>query len=241
MSGHLGMDMNGSDATAAAGLNTTKANWDYTGPPLPSTEAQLLLADGNNSAADIHMALSGCARGVTLSQQINATQYVQSTSEAAARLATPAAAVAAGYMAASPTGYPVVYYVNPAIVAANDAARRTLDPQHIDGLVFAATPSGTEVLAAAMYILPASVTRVPQPYAALVQWHQRTDVCGPLQKQAAASFDITGTPPCASGSAHSSTPYVSMVWQVPVAGGPLAIQPPDIQIVEAAVMGASGT
>jgi hypothetical protein len=26
------------------------------------------------------------------------------------------------------------------------------------------------------------------------------------------------------------------VWEVPVAGGPLAIQPPDIQIVEAAVM-----
>ena len=30
--------------------------------------------------------------------------------------------------------------------------------------------------------------------------------------------------------------YVTLVWQVPVAGGPLAIQPPDIQIVEAAVM-----
>jgi hypothetical protein len=29
---------------------------------------------------------------------------------------------------------------------------------------------------------------------------------------------------------------MSMVWQVPVAGGPLAIQPPDIQIVEAATM-----
>ena len=32
-----------------------------------------------------------------------------------------------------------------------------------------------------------------------------------------------------------------MVWQVPVAGGPLAIQPPDIQIVEAAVMASGGT
>jgi hypothetical protein len=31
-----------------------------------------------------------------------------------------------------------------------------------------------------------------------------------------------------------------MVWQVPVAGGPLAVQPPDIQIVEAAVMEVSG-
>jgi hypothetical protein len=32
-----------------------------------------------------------------------------------------------------------------------------------------------------------------------------------------------------------------MVWQVPVAGGPLAIQPPDIQIVEASVMASSGS
>jgi hypothetical protein len=31
------------------------------------------------------------------------------------------------------------------------------------------------------------------------------------------------------------------VWQVPVAGGPLAIQPPDIQIVEAAIMQTTGS
>jgi hypothetical protein len=34
----------------------------------------------------------------------------------------------------------------------------------------------------------------------------------------------------------SATPYMTMVWQVPVAGGPTAIQPEDISIVEAAVM-----
>ncbi len=88
----------------------------------------------------------------------------------------PSAAVAAGYVAVSPTNYPVVYYVNPTIVAANAAAGRTLDPQIVDGLVFAQTPSGQEVLAAAMYLLPSTVTP-PMPYGALVQWHQRTDVC----------------------------------------------------------------
>ena len=36
------------------------------------------------------------------------------------------------------------------------------------------------------------------------------------------------------------TPYMTLVWQVPVAGGPLAIQPPDIQIVEAAIMQSLG-
>ena len=59
-----------------------------------------------------------------------------------------------GYVPVSPTGYPVVYYVNPTIVAGNAAAKKTLDPHSIDGLVYAQTPDGTEVLAAAMEILP---------------------------------------------------------------------------------------
>jgi hypothetical protein len=168
---------------------------------------------------------------------------VQATSAAVDHLATPAEAMADGYRPASPTTYPVVYYVNPSVVAANEAARRSLSPQHVDGLVYATTPSGQSVLAAAMYVLPDSATAVPMPYGALVQWHQRTDVCGPTftsttttSPTSTAPFQITGTPPCGSGSEVRSTPYVTMVWQVPVAGGPLAIQPPDIQIVEAAVM-----
>ena len=172
------MNMNGADASAAAGLNTTKANWHYTGPALPTAEAQELLAQGANGPTDIHMATSGCAPEPTFSQQINATQYVQNTTEAAARYANPFEAVATGYVAVSPTSYPVVYYVNPTILAANAAAKTTLDPNSIDGLVYAQTPGGSEVLAAAMYILPTTLTTPPMPYGALVQWHQRTDVCG---------------------------------------------------------------
>src|ERR1700733_9456334 len=41
-----GMNMNGADASAAAGLHTTKANWNYTGPALPTAEAHELLAKG---------------------------------------------------------------------------------------------------------------------------------------------------------------------------------------------------
>jgi hypothetical protein len=230
-----GMNMNGADASAAAGLNTTKANWHYTGPALPSAEAQELLAQGENGPTDIHMLKSGCATEPTFSDQINAIQYVQSTSQAVSRYTSPSAAVAGGYVPVSPTNYPVVYYVNPAIVAANAAAGRALDPQHVDGLVFAETPSGQGVLAAAMYLLPSTVTP-PMPYGALVQWHQRTDVCGPSSESVANPLQITGVPPCPAGSDQQSTPFMTMVWQVPVAGGPLAIQPPDIQIVEAAVM-----
>jgi hypothetical protein len=241
MGGGNSMDMNGADASAAAGFNTTTPNWHYTGPALAQAEAQALLTDGNNGPVDIHMAQSGCAPALTAAQDIGAAQYVQQTSAAVAPYATPAAAIAAGYVAASPTDYPVVTYVNPTIVAANAAAKRTLDPHHVDGLVYATTPSGTDVLVAAMYILPSTVANVPMPYGALVQWHRRTQVCGPATPSPTMPFDITGFPPCPSGSVLRPTPYVSMVWQVPVAGGPLAIQPPDIQMVEAAVMQSSGT
>jgi hypothetical protein len=240
MSGTAGMDMNGADASAAAGLNTVKPNWHYTGTALPQAEARTLLADGNNGPVDIHMAQSGCAARLTSAENLGAEQYVQATSAAVSRYATPPAAVAAGYVPASPTGYPVVYYVNPGIEAANAAARRTLDPQHVDGLVYAATPTGP-VLAAAVYVLPATETRVPMPYGALVQWHRRTAVCGTGTTTAAMPFAIAGYPPCPGRTTLQPTPYLSMVWQVPVAGGPLAIQPPDIQIVEAAIMQTSGS
>ncbi len=230
-----GMNMNGADASAAAGLNTTKADWHYTGPALTTTEARELLAQGVNGPRDIHMLMSGCTTEPTFSQQINAAQYVQTTSQAVARYTFPSAATAAGYVAVSPTSYPVVYYVNPAIVAANAAAGRSLDPRYVDGLVFAQTPSGQQVLVAAMYLLPSTVTP-PMPYGALVQWHQRTDVCGPSSGSSSNAFEITGVSPCPVGSVQQSTPFMTMVWQVPVAGGPLAIQPPDIQIVEAAIM-----
>ena len=241
MSGSNGMDMNGSDASAAAGFNTTTPNWHYTGAAIPQAEASELLAAGNNGPSDIHMAVSGCAPSLTAADDIGAVQYVQATSAAVSGYTTPAEAMAAGYEPASPTDYPVVAYVNPTIVAANAAAQRTLDPQHVDGLVYASTPSGGDVLAAAMYILPATETKVPMPYGALVQWHRRTQVCGPATPSPSMPFDITGYPPCAAGTQLQPTPYVSLVWQVPVAGGPLAVQPPDIQIVEAAVMQQSGT
>jgi hypothetical protein len=234
-----GMNMNGADASAAAGLNTTKANWDYTGPALPTAEAQELLAQGVNGPTDIHMAADGCTSEPTFSQQINATQYVQNTTEAVARYANPSEAMAAGYVAVSPTDYPVVYYVNPTIVAANEAAKKSLDPNSIDGLVYAQTPAGSDVLAAAMYILPSTLTSPPMPYGPLVQWHQRTNTCGPSLFSTDGALKITGVAPCAQGTVQKSTPYMTMVWQVPVAGGPLAIQPPDIQIVEASVMAAS--
>ena len=230
------MNMNGADASAAAGLNATTTNWHYTGPALPAELAAELLTDGENGPDDVHMASSGCAPEPTFSQEIAAFSYVAATSDAAAKFATPASAVAGGYQLVSPANYPVTYYVNPEIVASNAWERRTLDPDSIDGLVYAQMPSGQQVLAAAFYILPNTVTIPPAPYGALVQWHQRTDVCSPSTPSGSSPLSISGVPPCAVGTVRQTTPYLSMVWQLPVAGGPLAIQPPDLQILEAAVM-----
>ena len=235
------MNMNGSDASAAAGLNATTANWTYTGPALPTQLANELLADGPNGPGDVHMASSGCAKEPTFGEEIGAFTYVQATSNAASKYPTPTSAEVAGYRLVSPVGYPVTYYVNPLILAANASAKRTLDSKAIDGLVYAETPSGQEVLAAAFYVLPSSETASLAPYGALVQWHQRTDVCTPTASSGTDVLSISGFAPCAPGSLQRATPYLTMVWQLPVAGGPLAIQPPDIQIVEAAVMATSGS
>jgi hypothetical protein len=237
MGGKGTMNMNGTDASAAAGLNTVKANWHYTGPALPSSLTQVLLANGGNGPEQVHMAVSGCTPRPTATEELKAVQFVQATSDAVGGYTSPAAAEAAGYVDVSPTNYPIVYYVNPTTVAQNEAAGRTLDPSAIDGLVFATTPSGSQVLAAVMYLLPPpQATDPPMPYGSLVQWHQRRGVCVPETASSTSPFEITGFTPCLAGSTVGPTPYVSMVWQVPVAGGPLAIQPPDIQILEAATM-----
>lgn len=230
------MNMNGADASAAAGLNATRPSWSYTGPALPTQLANQLLADGGNGPKDIHMSASGCAKEPTFGEEIGAFTYVQATSSAAAKFPTPASAQAAGYELVSPASYPVTYYVNPTIVASNAAAKRTLDPSSLDGLIYTTTPSGQEVLAGAFYVLPSTVSHPPAPYGALVQWHQRTGVCASTTPSPASALHISGFSPCATGSARQATPYLTMVWQLPVAGGPLAIQPPDIQIVEAAIM-----
>ena len=65
------MDMNGADASAAAGYNTTTPNWHYNGPaPFRRPRRSQLLADGNNGPRDIHMAESGCAPSLTAAETI---------------------------------------------------------------------------------------------------------------------------------------------------------------------------
>ena len=205
---------------------------------LPQAEAETLLADGNNGPIDIHMAESGCAPSLTAAAG-DRRRAVRAGDQRgrARRMPTPAAAVAAGYVPASPTDYPVVTYVNPDHRGGQRGGATDARPPATSTV--SSTPRCPRARRARRRHVhpPATVTNVPMPYGALVQWHRRTQVCGPATPSpdhALRHHRVTRR--ARAARSLQPTPYVSMVWQIPVAGGPLAIQPPDIQIVEAAVM-----
>jgi hypothetical protein len=105
-----------------------------------------------------------------------------------------------------------------------------MNPNTMDSLVYATTPYGP-VLVAAMYLMPGQGDG-PMPYGCLVQWHAHTNLC-----TSTTTGQIDGLQPCNAGSRPDpTTPFMTHVWQVPVAGGPLAIDPSDLQVVEAAIM-----
>ena len=231
----LGMDMNGADASAAGGFNTTKANWDYTGPPLPSALARLLLADGATTPR------TSTWRGAAA--PLRSPSPNSSTPSSTCR---PPAPPSAGSQPRRGGGRRL-----PAGVAERLPIDVLREPHHRGGQrggpaqpqpgprrrprlrPDARRQRGT----GGRHVHPApTVDSSPMPYGALVQWHRRPPVCGTATDGGDHALQITGYPPCAAGTTLQPTPYVTMVWQVPVAGGPLAIQPPDIQIVEAAVM-----
>ena len=168
------------------------------------------------------LARSGCAKEPTFSDQIGAAQYVQATSQAVGRYATPAVAQAAGYEAVSPTDYPVVYYVNPTIVTANRVRRthvrsRCRRRPRLCHDTFGGTGSGrSHVLASRR---PHSKVR----QCPTVRSSSGTNAPACVFPRPASPTDplpISGFAPCTAGSTTGPTPYLTMVWQVPVAGGP---------------------
>jgi hypothetical protein len=211
---------------AMAGLGVTDAHWKYTGPALPAAEVNELLTVGATTDAGHKMQTPDCSAAPTSQQILGATQYVQATSAAVAKYKDLSAAIAAGYFPITSTSYPVVHYLNPAYMNTKDL----MNPNTVDSLVYATTPYGP-VLVAAMYLLPGSGNG-PMPYGCLVQWHAHTNLCTNDR-----TGQIDGFTPCKPGTSHSGpTPMMTHVWQVPVSGGPLAIDPSDLQVVEAAIM-----
>jgi hypothetical protein len=212
--------------SAMAGLDVTDPDWKYTGPPLPASEVADLTTVSARTDAGHNMQTPICTATPTAQQVLGATEYVQVTSAAVAKYKNLSAAIAAGYYPITNTSYPVVHYLNPAYMNTKDL----MNPNTVDSLVYATTPYGP-VLVAAMYLMP-GLGNGPMPYGCLVQWHQHTNLCTNDQ-----THKIDGFKPCPAGtSPEGPTPMMTHVWQVPVAGGPLAIDPSDLQVVEAAIM-----
>jgi hypothetical protein len=211
--------------SAMAGLNVVDANWKYTGPALAATEVKTLTTSSEEQDKGHEMQTPNCTTAPTAQQMLGATQYVQATSAAVAKYKDLDAALAAGYFPITNPNYPVVHYLNYKYMNRQDI----MNPNAVDSLVYATTPYGP-VLVAAMYLMPGHGDG-PMPYGCLVQWHAHTNLCSN------ASGEIVGLQPCAAGSTpEPTTPFMTHVWQVPVPGGPLAIDPSDLQVVQAAIM-----
>lgn len=214
------------DMSGMAGLGVTDANWKYTGPALPAAEVNELTVASDEQDKGHLMQTPNCTTTPTDQQVLGATQYVQATSAAVAKYKNLSTALADGYVPITTTSYPVVHYLNARYMNKQDI----MNPNAVDSLVYATTPYGP-VLVAAMYLMPGSHDG-PMPYGCLVQWHAHTNLCSSNQ-----SGQIDGLQPCSPGShPDPTTPFMTHVWQVPVAGGPLAIDPSDLQVVEAAIM-----
>jgi hypothetical protein len=225
-SSKTGGDASSMNMSGMAGLGVTDPTWKYTGPPLPAAEVAQLTTVSATTDEGHKMQTPGCDAKPTSEEVLGATQYVQATSAAVAKYRDLSVAKADGYVPITNPNYPVVHYLNLAYMNMKDV----LNPTTVDSLVYATTPYGP-VLVAAMYLMPGQGNG-PMPYGCLVQWHAHTNLC-----TSATTHQIDGFTPCPPGSYHyGSTPMMTHVWQVPVSGGPLAIDPSDLQVVEAAIM-----
>jgi hypothetical protein len=235
-----GMAMGGSTSTTASsahrgtmdmpGMNGQPyPNWHYTGPPLPAPEVSLLTAVFKDTEKGHAMQTPNCTTAPTGAQTEAAMGLVQSTSSAVAKYTNLSAAVAAGYFPITDTRYPVVHYLNYRYMNHQDV----LDPNHVQSLVYAFTPYGP-VLVAAMYLMPSEGDKGPMPGGCLTQWHAHTNLCTGGPSGLISGFQTNGV--CPTGENALQTPEMMHVWQVPVPGGPLTMDPTDQQIIEAAIM-----
>ena len=172
-----------------------------------------------------------CTASATAAQQRAAVQLVNASWRGAQQYRSLAAARAAGYRPVTPSGLPVVHYLNPAFYRDTLLGGPVLDTSQPQSLVYANTPKGA-VLAAAMYIsTPRGAT--PQPGGCLTQWHVHTNLC---LRAGLGVAGVTGAghPACPAGSRNRVTPAMMHVWFVPIPGGPTAVDAPDALVVRAA-------
>ena len=204
------MNMNGADASAAAGLNTTKSNWHYTGPALPAAEVQQLSGPGRERTrrdphggqrvrAGAHVLPADQCHAVRPEHQPGRGSVRQPRGGDGGWICRSVADELSRRVLRQPTDH-----------GRERSRKEDTDPNSIDGLVYAQTPAGTKCLLRRCTCCHQRVpTSPPMPYGPLVQWHQRTDVCGSSNATAVnvSSIAITGYPPvCLRSSVQSRRP-----------------------------------
>lgn len=235
-----GMAMGGTSSSGSAHSKRTELampgmggqadpSWHYTGPPLPAQEQAVLTTVFAETEKGHAMQTPSCTTQPTGAQMEAAMQLVQTTSSAVAKYKDLSAATADGYIPITDTRYPVVHYLKFTYMQ----GKYVLDPNHVQSLVYAFTPYGP-VLVAAMYLMPSVGDKGPMPGGCLTQWHAHTNLCTGGSAGTISGFSSDGV--CPSGENPLLTPEMLHVWQVPVPGGPLTMDPTDQQVVEAAVM-----
>jgi hypothetical protein len=227
-----GMDMSGPSTAGAPHGNIAERpypDWHYRGPALPAQEVSLLTSVYGQTEKGHAMQTPTCDKAPTTTQVQAAMSLVQTTSAAVSPFKNIAVAKADGYFPITDPRYPVVHYLK----ATYMQGRYVLDPNHVQSLVYASTPYGP-VLVAAMYLMPSRNDPGPMPGGCLTQWHAHTNLCEGGPTGTISGFQTEGN--CPAGFSPLETPVMLHVWQVPVPGGPLAMDPTDQQIVEAAIM-----
>ena len=210
-------------ATASSGSSINLASESPAGDiTLPTTTMAMAMAPG------MQMAGPTCTTIPTTAQQAGAVALVNSSWQDSSKYRSLATATAAGYRPITPTGQPVVHYLNPAYYHATITGGPILNLEQPQSLVYANTPHGA-VLAAAMYIAPRRLGAPPQPGGCLTQWHIHTKLC-----IARGAVVAEANPTCPAGSVNRITPPMLHIWFVPIPGGPTAVDAPDTQVVHAA-------
>lgn len=225
----MGTDGMGADGMSAKGMGGS-AEAAAIRLPTTSPAGQITMPDrGMPMGRGMAMAdPRPCTAVPSADQQAAAVNLVDAAWRDARKYQSLAAAQAAGYRPVTPTGRPVVHYINPASYRAVLGGGSALDTAAPPSLVYANTAHGA-VLVAAMFIA-APGGPAPQPGGCLTQWHVHTNLC--LAR--AAGVVGVADPDCPAGSKNRVTPPMLHIWFVPVPGGPTAIDAPDTQVVAAA-------
>lgn len=223
---------NGVTKMANMSMANPQPNWKYTGPPLSAHEVSILTGETAVINDGHAMQTPNCNAAPTATQIRNALSLVEETTAALAPYQTFSNAIAAGYhpvqVNVDSNAYPVVHYMKGSEMGASS---NPLDPNHIPFLMYAFTPNGP-VLAGAMYIMPKYGVPGPMPGGCLTQWHRHTDIC--VKKNGGIALSNKGCG--AIGLKNLPTPYMLHVFTLPVPGGALAVDPPDLTVMEAAIM-----